>query len=249
MINFIKKYVVYFSLCILTSDALGVIYPKVNYMELTKEKMPHMQSLVKGALRATGLFLNSADMEKKLRMSALYPDLTARMHYYPEGLSVYDELSYQSSLRDDSNGNVNIENVDEYKQTGFSERTEWALTLEWNLTKLIHSHEERSLSGRRVQLASLNRRRTVDVARKYSQLMAALPNDSSESPDEGKMAIIYENAIVLDVWTDGMITEALLPKRKMIMSNQEEFESEPLKSQEQSDYEREVSDLLDLIDN
>ena len=33
------------------------------------------------------------------------------------------------------------------------------------------------------------------------------------------------------------------------MSNQEEFESEPLKSQEQSDYEREVSDLLDLIDN
>ena len=63
------------------------------------------------------------------------------------------------------------------------------------------------------------------------------------------MAIIYENAIVLDVWTDGMITEALLPKRQMIMSNQEEFESEPLKSQEQSDYEREVSDLLDLIDN
>ena len=70
MINFIKKYVVYFSLCILAFDALGVIYPKVNYMELTKEKMPHMQSLVKGAIRATGLFLNSADMKNSFPLEA-----------------------------------------------------------------------------------------------------------------------------------------------------------------------------------
>ena len=60
-------------------------------------------------------------LRKASYAEALYPDLTARMHYYPEGLSVYDELSYQSSLRDDSNGNVNIENVDEYKQTGLKE--------------------------------------------------------------------------------------------------------------------------------
>jgi hypothetical protein len=58
-------------------------------------------------------------------------------------------------------------------------------------------------------LASLNRRRTVDVARRYSQLIAALPLDNNDEVDYGKMAIIYENALILDVWTDGLLTKVI----------------------------------------
>ena len=73
----------------------------------------------------------------------------------------------------------------------------------------MYSHEERNLSSRQVQLASLNRRRTVDVARRYSQLIAALPLDNNDEVDYGKMAIIYENALILDVWTDGLLTKVI----------------------------------------
>ena len=41
------------------------------------------------------------------------------------------------------------------------------------------------------------------------QLMNALPEDDADGADFGKIATIYENALILDVWTDGMISRAL----------------------------------------
>ena len=171
-----------------------------------------------------GIDLHSSELTQKIRKSALYPDLTIRGHYFPEGVSEYDLLSYQSNRREESNGNISLETVDEYKQTGFSDRTEWAVVLEWNFTKLIHSHEERSLTARRTQLASLKRRRSVDVARRYAQLYNALPETKAEPADMGKMAIIYEHAIVLDVWTGGMITSALDVNQAEITSQQKMYD-------------------------
>ena len=229
---------------------------KVDYMKLTKKNLPNMQQLVQGALRATGVYLDSAQMERDIRRSAIYPDMTIRGHYYPEGLSRYGELSYQSNQREDASGNITAEDVNEYKQIGYGPRNEWALTFEWNLTKLIHSHEERSLSARRVQLASMKRRRTVDVARRYAQLMNALPEDNVEDADDGKIAIIYENALILDVWTGGMITRALdrditIPHSDLLISETEkiiteEKESAYIEKIEES-YENQVTDLLDFI--
>ena len=134
-----------------------------------------MQQLVR-RITATGVYLDSAQMEKDIRRSAIYPDMTIRGHYYPEGSARYRQLSYESSQTEDANS-FSTEDVTEFKQIGYGPRNEWALTFDWNLTKLIHSHEERSLSARRVQLASMKRRRTVDVARRYAQLMNALPED------------------------------------------------------------------------
>ena len=229
---------------------------KVDYMKLTKKNLPNMQQLVRGALRATGVYLDSDQMERDIRRSAIYPDMTIRGHYYPEGLSRYGQLSYQSNQREDASGNITEEEVNEYKQIGYGPRNEWALTFEWNLTKLIHSHEERSLSARRVQLASMKRRRTVDVARRYAQLMNALPEDDADGADFGKIAIIYENALILDVWTDGMISRALdrdvtIPQSDLRISETEkiiteEKESAYIEKIEES-YEDQVTDLLDFI--
>ena len=229
---------------------------KVDYMKLTKKNLPNMQQLVQGALRATGVYLDSDQMERDIRRSAIYPDMTIRGHYYPEGLSRYGQLSYQSNQREDASGNITEEEVNEYKQIGYGPRNEWALTFEWNLTKLIHSHEERSLSARRVQLASMKRRRTVDVARRYAQLMNALPEDDADGADFGKIAIIYENALILDVWTDGMISRALdrditIPQSDLLISETEkiiteEKESAYIEKIEES-YEDQVTDLLDFI--
>ena len=204
-----KKKRIYLALALTWMSSCGISVAKTDYMQLTKENMPHIQQLIQGALKATGINLHSSELTHKIRKSALYPDLTIRGHYFPEGVSEYDLLSYQLSRREESNGNISVETVDEYKQTGFSDRTEWAVTFEWNLTKLIYSHEERSLTGRRSQLASLKRRRSVDVARRYAQLYNVLPETKAEPADLGKMAIIYEHAIMLDVWTEGMITLAL----------------------------------------
>ena len=229
---------------------------KVDYMKLTKKNLPNMQQLVQGALRATGVYLDSAQMEKDIRRSAIYPDMTIRGHYYPEGLSRYGELSYQSNQREDASGNITAEDVNEYKQIGYGPRNEWALTFEWNLTKLIHSHEERSLSARRVQLASMKRRRTVDVARRYAQLMNALPEDDSDGADLGKIAIIYENALILDVWTDGMISRALdrditIPQSDLFISETEKIVTEEKESayieKIEESYEDQVTELLDFI--
>ena len=229
---------------------------KVDYMKLTKKNLPNMQQLVQGALRATGVYLDSAQMERDIRRSAIYPDMTIRGHYYPEGLSRYGELSYQSSQREDASGNITAEDVNEYKQIGYGPRNEWALTFEWNLTKLIHSHEERSLSARRVQLASMKRRRTVDVARRYAQLMNALPEDNADDADDGKIAIIYENALILDVWTEGMITRVLdrditIPHSDLPISETEKIISEEKESayieKIEESYEDQVTDLLDFI--
>ena len=121
---------------------------------------------------------------------------------------------------------------------------------------MIHSHEERSLSARRVQLASMKRRRTVDVARRYAQLMNALPEDDAEDADDGKIAIIYENALILDVWTDGMITRALdrditIPHTNLLISDTEKIVTEEKKSayieKIEESYEDQVTELLDFI--
>ena len=229
---------------------------KVDYMKLTKKNLPNMQQLVQGALRATGVYLDSAQMERDIRRSAIYPDMTIRGHYYPEGLSRYGELSYQSNQREDASGNITAEDVNEYKQIGYGPRNEWALTFEWNLTKLIHSHEERSLSARRVQLASMKRRRTVDVARRYAQLMNALPEDDADGADFGKIATIYENALILDVWTDGMISRALdtnitIPQSDLFISETEKIVTEEKESayieKIEESYEDQVTELLDFI--
>jgi hypothetical protein len=204
-----RKKRIYVALTLTWMSTCGISVAKTDYMQLTKENMPHMQQLIQGALKETGINLHSSELTHRIRKSALYPDLTIRGHYFPEGVSEYDLLSYQSNRREESNGNISVETVDEYKQIGFSDRTEWAVTFEWNFTKLIHSHEERSLSARRSQLASLKRRRSVDVARRYAQLYNVLPETKAEPADVGKMAIIYEHAIMLDVWTGGMITLAL----------------------------------------
>ena len=229
---------------------------KVNYMKLTKKNLPNMQQLVQGALRATGVYLDSAQLKRAIRRSAIYPDMTIRGHYYPEGSSRYGQLSYQSSQSEDANGNITEEEVNEYKQIGYGPRNEWALTFEWNLTKLIHSHEERSLSARRVQLASMKRRRTVDVARRYAQLMNALPEDDADGADLGKIGIIYENALILDVWTDGMISRAIdtditIPQSDLFISETEKIVTEEKESayieKIEESYEDQVTDLLDFI--
>ena len=181
--------------------------------------------------------------------------MTIRGHYYPEGSSRYGQLSYQSSQSEDANA-FSTEDVTEYKQIGYGPRNEWALTFEWNLTKLIHSHEERSLSARRVQLASMKRRRTVDVARRYAQLMNALPEDDADGADLGKIAIIYENALILDVWTDGMISRAIdtditIPQSDLFISETEKIVTEEKESayieKIEESYEDQVTDLLDFI--
>ena len=228
---------------------------KVDYMKLTKKNLPNMQQLVQGAIRATGVYLDSAQMEKDIRRSAIYPDMTIRGHYYPEGSTRYGQLSYQSSQSEDTTS-FSTEDVTEFKQIGYGPRNEWALTFEWNLTKLIHSHEERSLSARRVQLASMKRRRTVDVARRYAQLMNALPEDDADSADFGKIAIIYENALILDVWTDGMISRALdrditIPQSDLFISETEKIVTEEKESayieKIEESYEDQVTELLDFI--
>jgi len=229
---------------------------KIDYTMLTKKNLPNMQQLVQGALSTTGIFLESAEMEKTIRNSAYYPDMTVRGYYYPEGSSRYGQLSYQSNERLDSSGNVTTEDVNEYKQIGFGPRNEWALTFEWNLTKLIHSHEERSLSARRVQLASMKRRRTVDVARRYAQLINALPQDDTDDADPGKIAVICENALILDVWTGGMITRVLkkdvsIPQSDLHIPENEEIIVEEKESvyieKIEGSYEDQVTDLLDFI--
>ena len=208
-IKFMKKYITKLIILFFIFEVCAEVYPKVDYMMLTRKSVPPMKILVDATIETMGINLNSDEAVKKIRNSALLPDFTARWHYYPEGLSKYDELYYLSSERTDSNGGYNFETVEEFKQVGFNERSEWAVTFEWNLTKLMYSHEERNLSSRQVQLASLNRRRTVDVARRYSQLIAALPLDNNDEVDYGKMAIIYENALILDVWTGGLLTKVI----------------------------------------
>ena len=58
-----KKLIFLTVLCIgyvsLASDKV-----KVDYMKLTKKNLPNMQQLVQGALRATGVYLDSAQMER-----------------------------------------------------------------------------------------------------------------------------------------------------------------------------------------
>ncbi len=187
-------------------------YPKVDYMKLTRQSIPHMQVLVQGALDNMGIGMNSTAMTKTIRRGALLPDFTVRAAYHPDGLAEYERLNYESSRRSDSNNPnnpANIQTIDEYKQTGFTSRSDWAVTLEWNLTHLIHSQKERSLSARRVQMASLQRRRIVDVAKRYALLMGAFPADKNEAADPAKMASILENAVILDVWTGGMLTRVL----------------------------------------
>ena len=49
---------------------------KVDYMKLTKKNLPNIQQLVQGALCATGVYLDSAQMKRDIRKSAIYPDMT-----------------------------------------------------------------------------------------------------------------------------------------------------------------------------
>ena len=101
----------------------------------------------------------------------------------------------------------------------------------------------------------MKRRRTVDVARRYAQLMNALPEDDADDGDDGKIAIIYENALILDVWTDGMITHALnrditIPHTDLLISETEKIVTEEKESayieKIEESYQDQVTDLLDL---
>lgn len=207
-------------------------YSKVDYMKLTRKSVPHMQVLVQGALDNTGIEVNSTKMTKAIRRGAFLPDLTLRTAYQPEGLAEYEQLTYQASERRTlpSEDLESSRNVTEHKQTGFTDRMDWGVTLEWDLTQLIHSNEERSLSARRVQWASLQRRRTVDVAKRYALLMGALPAEEDQAADPAKMAVILENAIMLDVWTGGMLTQVLEHQERVDHLKDQESMLEHLKS-------------------
>lgn len=183
----------------------------VDYMKLTRKSMPHMQCLVQGAINHLDVHLDTDALTRGIKMGAFLPKFTARASYKPDGVDSYERLNYDAYSRyNETDGYTeSTRSVSEDKQSGYDSRTDWAVMLEWDLTRLFHSNDERTLSSRRVQKASLVRRRTVDIARRYALLMGALPADESEEADPGKMAMILENATILDVWTDGMLTQIL----------------------------------------
>ena len=186
----------------------------VDYMKLTRKSMPHMQCLVQGAINHLDVHLDTDALTRGIKMGAFLPRFTARASYNPDGIDSYDQLNYGAYSRYNVTDGYteSTRSVSEDKQTGYDSRTDWGVSLEWDLTRLIHSNDERTLTSRRVQKASLVRRRTVDIARRYALLMGALPVDENEEADPGKMAIILENATILDVWTDGMLTQTLLTR-------------------------------------
>lgn len=194
--------------------AVAERYPDVDYMKLTRKNMPHMQCLVQGALNNLDVHLDTDALTRGIKMGAFLPKFTARASYTPDGVNSYDRLDYLAYERYnvDQAYTESTRSVTEDKQTGYDGRTDWGVMLEWDLTKLFHSNDERTLTSRRIQKASLVRRRTVDVARYYSLLMGALPEDENEAADPGKMAVILESATILDVWTDGMLTQVLQAK-------------------------------------
>ena len=86
--------------------------------------------------------------------------------------------------------------------------------------------------------------------------MNALPEDDADGADFGKIAIIYENALILDVWTDGMISRALdtnitIPQSDLFISETEKIVTEEKESayieKIEESYEDQVTDLLDFI--
>lgn len=186
-------------------------HANVDYMKLTRKSMPPMQCLVQGALNNLDVPLDTDALTRRIKTGAFFPKFTARVSYNPDGVNSYDRLNYPAYERYnvDQGYTESTRSVTEDTQTGYDSRTDWGVTLEWNLTKLFYSYDERTLTSRRIQKASLVRRRTVDVARYYSLLMGALPEDENEDADPGKMAMILESATILDVWTDGMLTQVL----------------------------------------
>ena len=86
--------------------------------------------------------------------------------------------------------------------------------------------------------------------------MNALPEEDAEDADDGKISIIYENALILDVWTDGMITRVLdrditIPQSHLLISDTEKIVTEEKESayieKIEESYEDQVTDLLDFI--
>ncbi len=210
--------------CILMFIVLGACaasaedFSHIDYMKLNRKNMPHVQSLIQGALHNLDIAIGSAaSLNRKFRMNGLFPKLRTYATYRQDGIAHKDWMEYTTAERyngDDystppSSDYYSRSSAESYSQTGYDSTLDWGVGLTWDLTDLVFSAEERSVISRKNSHASQIRRRTVDVGKRYALLMGALPPDETEEADPDMMAVILENASILDEWTGGLLTRIL----------------------------------------
>jgi hypothetical protein len=195
-------------------------YSHIDYMKLNRKSMPHVQLLIQKAL--DHLEVNEIDgseeWRQRFRRNGLYPKLQVFAAYAEEGVPHKDWVEYVSQDRYDGSasydsppGGVDVKRrtTATYEATGHDPVLDWGVKLTWDLTQLVFNYDEHQVLYRKSTQASLVRRRTVDVSKRYALLMGALPEDEFEEADPGMMAVIFENASILDEWTDGLLTKVL----------------------------------------
>ncbi len=195
------------------ADAFNSFVPAVDYLQLTPSTLPSAHDVVAAAY--ANLDFNLANFKERVtrvhRSSLLPESVNLSYGHASDALPQYG--FYDRSTYATRNGAFN--NSSDQAQHGalpnqFDTRETLSLSLRWDLQKLFgfDSEELNTLADMINQIDqegfALNQ-----IARSYGQLIAALPENDSESIAESKALIIVEHAAILDSLSGGLLTRAI----------------------------------------
>ncbi|QHI69173.1 hypothetical protein [Tichowtungia aerotolerans] len=204
------------AIAILSGTAYAV--ETADYLSLTREDLPHIQSVIQAALDR--IDLNQSNLEalrKRTRRAALLPRFRVSGSIAEGTVPQYGFIEDFSETVKDNNliatDGIHAVNGD------YRDRINYGASVTWDLSQLIWSNGEVSWSSTVSKQASVIRRRITEVSRRYTILAGSLPKDSSEKLRPANVPTVLEQAIYLDRMCGQIISETLNTKHSKTESN------------------------------
>lgn len=195
------------------ADEFNSFIPSVDYLQLTRSTLPSAHDVVAAAYANLDFNLtNFKDRVARVYRASLLPEsVNLSYGYAPDALAQYG--FYDRSTYATRNGTFN--NSSDQTQHGalpnqFDTRETLSLSLRWDLQKLFgFDSEELNTLASMINQVDQEGFALNQIARSYGQLIAALPEDDSESVNESKALIIIEHAAIIDSLSGGLLTRVI----------------------------------------